>query len=258
MYVTDTLGNPFVEIEEASALTRGISESRRQANEIKKKEKITVVIGNPPYKEKAKGKGGWVESGGSGQGAPLNAWIPPVGWKVGAHVKHLRNLYIYFWRWATWKVFDHNPNQSTGIVCFITVAGFLNGPGFQKMRDYLRRAAGEVWVIDCTPEGHQPGVNTRIFQGVQQPVCIVMVCARRRPTARRPRRSATVHCLQRIERRSSPRWPRSPSTTTAGLTARPSGATPSCPRPPARGRRIQNSKTSSITTVRACRQSARG
>jgi len=26
-----------------------------------------------------------------------------------------------------------------GIVCFITVAGFLNGPRFEKMRDDLRR-----------------------------------------------------------------------------------------------------------------------
>ena len=55
------------------------------------------------------------------------------------------------------------------------MAGFLNGPGFQKMRDYLRRTADAIWVIDCSPEGHQPDVPTRIFQGVQQPVCIVMV-----------------------------------------------------------------------------------
>ena len=101
--------------------------------------------------------------------------MPPRDWGVGAHAKHLRNLYIYFWRWATWKVFDHDPKANTGIVCFITVAGFLNGPGFQKMRDYLRRTADAIWVIDCSPEGHQPEVNTRIFQGVQQPVCIVLV-----------------------------------------------------------------------------------
>ena len=50
------------------------------------------------------------------------------------------------------KVFDNNPNANTGIVCFITVAGFLNGPGFQKMRDYLRRTADEICVIDCSPE----------------------------------------------------------------------------------------------------------
>ena len=61
-----------------------------------------------------------------------------------------------------------------GIICFITVAGFLNGPGFEKMRDDLRRTCSDIWVIDCSPEGHQPEVATRIFQGVQQPVCIVL------------------------------------------------------------------------------------
>jgi hypothetical protein len=60
------------------------------------------------------------------------------------------------------------------------VSGFLNGPGFQKMRSDLRRDCDEIWVIDCSPEGHQPEVATRIFQGVQQPVCIVL--ASRSPT----------------------------------------------------------------------------
>jgi hypothetical protein len=62
----------------------------------------------------------------------------------------------------------------SGIVCYITVAGFLNGPGFQKMRADLRRDCDEIWVIDCSPEGHQPEVATRIFEGVQHPVCIVL------------------------------------------------------------------------------------
>ena len=174
MYVADTLANPHVETEDLGALYKPIAESRKAANKVKLEEKITVVIGNPPYKEKAKGLGGWVESGGTGQDAPLLTWMPPANWKVGAHAKHLRNLYVYFWRWATWKVFDQDPAQSTGVVSFITVAGFLNGPGFERMRDYLRRTAGEVWVIDCSPEGQQPPVNSRIFQAVQQPVCIVM------------------------------------------------------------------------------------
>ena len=177
MFVTDTLSSPYVEDEWLPSILGPIAESRKQANAIKRKEPITVVIGNPPYKEKAKGRGGWVESGSdnSPERAPLDAWKPPHEWGVGAHTKHLRNLYVYFWRWATWKVFDHDPAANTGIVCFITVAGFLNGPGFEKMRDDLRRKADDIWVIDCSPEGHQPDVPTRIFQGVQQPVCIVLV-----------------------------------------------------------------------------------
>lgn len=184
MFVTDTLSNPFEEYEFLvnAPQYRAIGQSRKDANKVKREEPITVVIGNPPYKEKAKGRGGWVESGSENSPIlpPLDAWIPPSDWGVSAHAKHLRNLYVYFWRWATWKVFDHVPEgrpanePAKGIVCFITVAGFLNGPGFQRMRDYLRRAADEIWVIDCSPEGHQPEVSTRIFQGVQQPVCIVL------------------------------------------------------------------------------------
>jgi hypothetical protein len=188
MFVTDTLGNPYAEVEELGSLYRTISESRLQANKIKRKDPITVVIGNPPYKEKAKGRGGWIESGSDAVAKVglLSAWIPPADWGVGAHAKHLRNLYVYFWRWATWKVFDHDPKNDTGIVCFITVAGFLNGPGFQKMRDYLRRTADRIWVIDCSPEGHQPDVPTRIFQAMQQPVCIVLAARSKHKAADQP------------------------------------------------------------------------
>ena len=184
LFVTDTLGNPYAEEEYIPQILMPLGESRRQANAIKRQEKITVVIGNPPYKEKAKGRGGWIESGTTANedAAPLRLWMPPPEWNVSAHAKHLRNLYVYFWRWATWKVFgDGDPSRiegrtphRRGVVSFITVAGFLNGPGFQKMRAELRRDADEIWVIDCSPEGHQPSVSTRIFQGVQQPVCIVM------------------------------------------------------------------------------------
>lgn len=189
LYVTDTLGNPYLEDEYIPQILMPLGESRRQANEIKKQEKITVVIGNPPYKDKAKGLGGWVEAGSGNRPGPLMDWMPPTEWNVGAHAKHLRNLYIYFWRWATWKVFgDGDPAEiegrerdQAGIVSFISAAGFLGGDGFQKMRADLREQADEIWVIDCSPEGHQPPINTRIFQDVQQPICIVMALRKAQP-----------------------------------------------------------------------------
>jgi hypothetical protein len=176
MFVTDTLGNPHDDEGWIPGILAPIARSRKEANKIKREEPITVVIGNPPYKEKAKGRGGWIESGdkNSKETPPLADWMPPREWGAGVHSKHLRNLYVYFWRWATWKVYDHDAANKSGIVCFITVAGFLNGPGFQKMRDYLRRTCDDIWVVDCSPEGHQPEVNTRLFQAVQQPVCIVL------------------------------------------------------------------------------------
>jgi len=182
LFITDTLSNPFIEEERLGQTYEPIAISRRAANKVKKEERITVVIGNPPYKNQAAGLGGWIESGSAGRAAPLNRWTPPPEWQASAHAHHLKNLYVYFWRWATLKVFGSGWHDATGepdedrcgIVCFITVAGFLNGPGFQKMRDDLRRDSREIWVIDCSPEGHQPDVPTRIFEAVQQPVCIVL------------------------------------------------------------------------------------
>jgi hypothetical protein len=182
LFITDTLSNPFIEEERLGQTYEPIAVSRRAANKVKKEERITVVIGNPPYKNQAGGLGGWIESGGKGRPAPMDRWSPPADWGISAHAHHLKNLYIYFWRWSTLKVFGSGWRDATGqpdddrcgVVCFITVAGFLNGPGFQKMRDDLRRDCSEIWVIDCSPEGHQPDVPTRIFEGVQQPVCIVL------------------------------------------------------------------------------------
>ena len=54
------------------------------------------------------------------------------------------------------------------------------------MRDYLRRKADRVWVIDCSPEGHQPNVPTRIFQGVQQPICIVLAVRSKQKNSEQP------------------------------------------------------------------------
>ncbi|CAN7152872.1 hypothetical protein LJR220_000081 [Bradyrhizobium sp. LjRoot220] len=123
--------------------------------------------------------GGWIETGTKGREAPSIAGDRRAN-GVWAHTKHLKNLYVYFWRWATWKVFrfwasciDRLGGQRRRIVCFITVAGFLNGPGFEKMRDDLRRTCSR-YGSSIARQRTQPEVATRIFQGVQQPICIVL------------------------------------------------------------------------------------
>ncbi len=176
MYIADTLANPFVEQEWLGPFMDPIAESQREANRIKKDERIMVVLGNPPYKDKAKALGGWIVSGDKKEGPQLDAWVPPKAMKQGTHVRHLHNLYVYFWRWATWKAFDQYPDSNTGIVCFVSSAAFLNGAAFEMMREYLRQRADEIWVFDCSPEGEQKDVNTRFFEGVQRAVCIVLAC----------------------------------------------------------------------------------
>ena len=84
MFVTDTLGNPHDDEGWIPGILAPIAKSRKEANKIKREEPITVVIGNPPYKEKAKGRGGWVEGGDKNakERPPLADWMPPREWGV--------------------------------------------------------------------------------------------------------------------------------------------------------------------------------
>jgi hypothetical protein len=235
LFITDTLGNPYEEDEQLPQTVEAVAKSRRDANKVKRGQPITVVIGNPPYKNQAGGDGGWIEKGSTGRGAALDWWVPPKAWKVFAHTHHLKNLYVYFWRWAVLKVFGSGLFEATGetaedrhgIICFISAAGFLNGKGFQKMRDDLRRECSDIWVIDCSPEGHQPEIATRIFQGVQQPVCIVLAA---RQAAKQRNVPARLHyiSLPAVERKgkfkalealslNSPGWREGPSSWRASF-----------------------------------------
>lgn len=170
-YVTNTLDDPNADVTQLASGLSTISASRRRANEVKARTPVTVVIGNPPYRENSGGEGGWIESGD-----PSNDIDPPLkDFRIagdGVYVQNMKNLYVYFWRWATWKVFDAHPSDRAGVVCFITTSGYLRGPGFKGMRTYLRKTCSMGWIIDLSPEGMQPSVASRVFPGVQQPLAI--------------------------------------------------------------------------------------
>jgi hypothetical protein len=259
MYVTDTLGNPNDDGGAFPGFTAAIGQQRKAANRVKREQPITVVIGNPPYKDKAKGQGGWVEgdSRKTGDYAPLDDWQPLAAWHMGAHAKHLRNLYVYFWRWAARKVFEDLPGQAdgggSGIVAFITVAGFLGGPGFERMRQDLRQRCQEIWVIDCSPEGS--------------------TSPRRPPASSRACSSPCASSSRRAGHKGGPRgWPtcagRRCRRGTAGPSSRPCRrcgsmapigriaalprVTPSCRPRSARGRSLSACRTCSSTGAPAC------
>jgi hypothetical protein len=170
LFVTDTLDNPFVEDEYLASTYGALTESRRRANNVKANVPVTVVIANPPYDDKAEDRGGWVEKRTDRAEVPLlDAFRYPGN---GRYEHVLKNMYVYFWRWATWKVFDADDGERHGVVCFITPSGWATGPGGRGMREYLRRTCDEGWIINMSPEGHRSDVATRPFPGVAQPLAI--------------------------------------------------------------------------------------
>jgi hypothetical protein len=173
LYVTDTLDDPTADVTQIASGLQTIAKSREQANAIKRNQKVNVVIGNPPYRELAAGAGGWVERGSDSNKGNARAILEDFSVEVpGRLAAKLKNLYVYFWRWATWKVWESTPEDETGVVCFITTAGYLTGSAFTSMRRYFREHASDGWIIDLTPEGQTPDIPTRVFPGVRQPLAI--------------------------------------------------------------------------------------
>lgn len=176
LYVADTLEDPYTTPSAALGYSlQLIARQRQLANEMKREKNIQVCIGNPPYKDHAGGMGGWIESGID----PKTGKPPVDAFRLagnGRHERHLSNLYVYFWRWAFWKVFESTVEPEVrdgdvGVVCFITATGYLGGPGFKGMRKYIREKCSDGWIINLTPEGKQPPAATAVFN-IETPVAI--------------------------------------------------------------------------------------
>lgn len=171
--VTDTLDDTGANARQLGIPPQllAIAQSRRRASEVKNNKPITVVLGNPPYNEKGRRLARGVDPVRSarrpGEQSLLDAFRIPgrLGYK-------LASLYVYFWRWTTWKVFDAHEEQPEGIVALITPSAYCVGEAFAGMREYLRRTADEGWIIDLSPEGHFPDVPTRPFPEVKQQISI--------------------------------------------------------------------------------------
>lgn len=176
LFVADTLEDPHSAGEgQLSFTAQLIAKQRQLANKMKRERNVQVCIGNPPYKDHAGGLGGWIENGID----PATGEHPLDAFKLdgnGKHERHLSNLYAYFWRWATWKVFESTDKPDVrdggnGVVCFITATGYLASPGFKGMREYMRRTASHGWIINVTPEGKQPPAANAVFN-IETPVAI--------------------------------------------------------------------------------------
>ena len=184
IFLTDTLESPNTLPDfTASILQERLTDERRRAQQVKKDTRVVVCIGNPPYDreqrdaddDEGRRKGGWVRFGDSGPDTDppiLEDFLAPareVG--AGVHLKNLYNDYVYFWRWALWKVFD--STNDAGIVTFITASSYLRGPGFVGMRRKMRETFDELWIIDLEGDSLGARVTDNVF-AIRTPVAIAV------------------------------------------------------------------------------------
>ena len=207
IYLTDTLESPHAEPPQTALFMQPISEQHSKALKVKKETPVIVCLGNPPYDRheaatagnKAR-TGSWVRWGdnGNGEKAIFSDFLDPLRKAGGGlHAKNLYNLYVYFWRWALWKVFEHDAPDNGGVVSFISASSYLDGKAFVGMREHMRRVCDEIWILDLGGEGRGPRKSDNVF-AIQTPVAIAVAYRQNRARRDKPDEPAKVH-YARIE-----------------------------------------------------------
>ena len=180
IYLSDTLAPPAgadrVEPHLAFLSAPMVAE-REAADAIKRETPILVVMGNPPYKRLR-----------SGEVARLVGVDMDRRWKdlkqpvrdagFGRALNAFPDLYVAFYRWALWKLFESEGAIGRGVLGFITNRGFLTGRGFGGLRQMLRRRFDLIRIIDLRGDrrGARPAtvdLDENVFN-IEVGVCILI------------------------------------------------------------------------------------
>ena len=196
VYLADTLESPDLQSQLPHlSFYEPLTRERERARRVKREERVFVCLGNPPYDREqrpdddaGRRKGGWVRHGDEDDDAPplLEAFLAPVREAGGGvHLKGLYNDYVYFWRWALWKVLD--STDGPGIVTFITAASYLQGQAFPGMRRKMREVFDELWIIDLGGDNLGTRKTENVF-AIQIPVAIAVGVRNGEPDPDQPAR----------------------------------------------------------------------
>ena len=154
----------------------------RRAARLKKDERFTVVIGNPPWHralgasgDEGRRKGGVVRHGARGIRPLIDDVIQPMRTAgLGVHVQPLYNVYVYFWRWAVWQAAELPPGP--GVVAFITASSYLDGVSMGGVRSLLRDTFDSILIVDLGGDSRGALPEENIFD-IRTPVAIAL-CVR--------------------------------------------------------------------------------
>ncbi|MFI0351321.1 type ISP restriction/modification enzyme [Actinomadura sp. 9N407] len=177
-FLADTFDDPDKQEIAFGQMYAELQKQRDGANRVKRDLPVMAVIGNPPYLDRAhtRDPAPWIEDKRE-PGKPDNIVTRPSldEFRQRSRLDYkLAATWVFYWRWAIWKAFEAHPDEPAGLVAFITPSSYLSGAAFAGMRSHLREVADEGWIIDVSPEGHQPPVPTRLFPKVQQPLAIAV------------------------------------------------------------------------------------
>ena len=149
VYLADTLAEPgaAAPLGRLGFVSAGISDERRAADQVKSRQPILAIIGNPPYRRLEEGEDRTLV------GAWLNALWDDLKRPVrdaghGNQLNTFPELSVAFWRWAMWKMFEAEGAPQRGVVAFITNRKFLTGWPYAGLRRMMRERFDRIEIID--------------------------------------------------------------------------------------------------------------
>ena len=180
IFLTDTLAPPADAAgvqPHLAFLSAPMVAERREADSVKRDAPILVVMGNPPYKRLRAGEvRHLIGADMDDRWEDLKRPVQEAG--HGRSLNAFPDLYVAFYRWALWRLFEAEGAQGRGVLAFITNRNFLTGRGFGGLRKMLRERFERIRVIDF--RGNTRGVRPALVRrdqnvfNIETGVCVLV------------------------------------------------------------------------------------
>ena len=176
VYLTNALEPPHGDEQGTFALLPALAQEAAAVNQIKRRQRFTVVIGNPPYSGLSSNRGAWIDGllkGKLPDGTSTTSYYHVDGEPLGERKLWLQDDYVKFIRLSQWLL----DGTGIGVHGYITNHGYLDNPTFRGMRWSLAQSFDRMRVIDlhgnlrkneAPPDG---GRDVNVFD-IQQGVAI--------------------------------------------------------------------------------------
>jgi len=152
IYLTNSLEPSVAREDELPAVLPALAHEAAAVNRIKRNNRYTVIVGNPPYSDASQNLG-----------PKFTRLIDPFRFYRGNRIRErgairfehaINNDYVKFWGLIR-AVLQESP---VGVACLITSNSFVGGKSFRGLRDALVNAVSRVRVIDLHGEGWVGGL----------------------------------------------------------------------------------------------------
>jgi len=183
IYLADTLAPPAgarTVATHLSFLGQPMVAERQAADAVKQDAPVLAILGNPPYRRLRSGEvERLVGADMADRWRDLTQPVRDAGF--GRALSAFPDLYVAFYRWSLWRLFEARGATGRGVLAFITNRGFLTGRGFGGLRRMLRRRFDVIRILDLRGDGQgarpaSVAVDENVF-AIQVGVCILLAYA---------------------------------------------------------------------------------